>query len=94
MAPDKVPDYGRRLIPQILDDVAKTDPKRIVYSIAEFTNGSRDFRHISAKHFSQAVDKTAWWLRSQLGTSEGNHPLGYIGPRTFDCIQQGRYISG
>ncbi|KAF2171432.1 hypothetical protein M409DRAFT_63707 [Zasmidium cellare ATCC 36951] len=80
MTCDELPDYGRRLIPQILDNVAKTDPDRIVYSIADFTDGSRDFRHISARQFSKAVDKTAWWLRAQLGTSDHTRPLGYIGP--------------
>lgn len=83
MARDALPDYGRRLIPQILDEVARTDPNRIIYSVAEFTNGLRGLRHISAKQFSKAVDKTAWWLQSQAGVSEKVRPLGYIGPREF-----------
>lgn len=75
------PMYGRRLIPQILDDLASSDPDRIIYSIASFTETSHEFREISARSFAKSVDKTAWWLQNQLGTSENIQPVGYIGPR-------------
>lgn len=81
MTRDELPDYGRRLIPQILDGVAKTDPNRIVYSLAIFNDGRRDFRHISAIQFARAVDKTSWWLQSEVGAGKGIQLLGYIGPR-------------
>lgn len=33
--------------------------------------------------FARAVDKTAWWLRDQVGTPDSVQPVAYIGPRTF-----------
>ncbi|KAH6981580.1 hypothetical protein BKA56DRAFT_484717 [Ilyonectria sp. MPI-CAGE-AT-0026] len=86
MAVDSSPEYGRRLIPHILDRLASTDPGRIVYTLATF--GSQDppaFRHISACTFAKAVDKTAWWLHKHLppaanGVASEIQPLGYIGP--------------
>ncbi|KAJ4118864.1 hypothetical protein NW768_010602 [Fusarium equiseti] len=88
------PEYGRRLIPQILDRLALADPDRIVYSIASFSDDQPAFRDITAREFTKAVDKTAWWLKSQLselqstnGASNGEasllskvQALGYIGP--------------
>jgi hypothetical protein len=58
--------YGRRLIPQILDRLAKADPERIVYSITSFSDGFPAFKDITARDFAQAVDKTAWWLYKHL----------------------------
>ncbi|OCT47554.1 transferase family protein [Cladophialophora carrionii] len=71
MAIDNSLDYGRRLIPQILDRLAALDPDRLVYSVAAFPDGSPQFRHISARDFAKAVDKTAWWLHDQVGTKHG-----------------------
>lgn len=88
------PEYGRRLIPQILDRLALADPDRIVYSISSFYDDKLRFRDITAREFTKAVDKTAWWLHEQLlstnGASEEDasllskvQALGYIGPRKY-----------
>ncbi|KAF5249356.1 hypothetical protein FANTH_5437 [Fusarium anthophilum] len=62
---------GRRLIPQILDDLAAAEPDRIIYSFAKSSDLSQGFRHVSARTFTRAVDKTAWLLQRELGvTSE------------------------
>lgn len=72
MAADMADSYGRRLIPQILDRLAASDPERIVFSIASFPeNTGPSFREITAAAFTRAVDKTAWWLHAQLDTSHG-----------------------
>ena len=77
-------DYGKRLIPQILDSLARAEPDRIIYSVATFSDSSHEFRHISARTFAKAVDKTAWWLRNQVGKSTLIQTVGYIGPRKFE----------
>ena len=42
-------DYGRRLIPNIVDERARSDPERPVYSIpVSAAKGSREFQDISA----------------------------------------------
>lgn len=81
MAPSE--NYGKRLIPQILDNVAATDPDRIVYSIAKSADISQGLQHITAKQFAEAVDKTAWWIQSKVGKSTTLEAVGYIGPRKF-----------
>ena len=74
-------DYGRRLLPHIVDDVASQSPDRIVYSIVNNPDDALSIKHITASTFAKAVDKTAWWLRSLLGTQTPVLPVGYIGPR-------------
>ncbi|KAF1982044.1 acetyl-CoA synthetase-like protein [Aulographum hederae CBS 113979] len=67
MTVDSSPKYGKRLIPQILDVLASVDPDRIVFSVKTLSDDSPTFRHISARAFAKAVDKTAWWLHNQVG---------------------------
>lgn len=74
--------YGRRLIPQIVDDRAQSEPHRPVYSVPrDPTDLSKGFRDISALTFANAVNRVAWWLVAELGRSETFETVGYIGPR-------------
>lgn len=73
--------YGKRLIPQIMDQLASDYPDRVVFSLASFEYRQLGFKDITARQFTQAVDKTAWWLRDTLGSPESIQPIGYIGPR-------------
>ena len=81
MAMNTSTEYGKRLIPQILDSVASAEPDRILYSVVTFSDNSHEFRHISARTFAKAVDKTAWWLHNQVGKPTLIQTVGYIGPR-------------
>lgn len=67
MAMNTSAEYGKRLIPHILDSLASAEPNRVIYSVAIPSDVSLEFRHISARTFARAVDKTAWWLRNQVG---------------------------
>ena len=65
-------EYGKRLIPQILDSLASAEPDRIVYSIATFSNNCLEFRRISARALAKAVDKTAWWIHNHVRKHDGH----------------------
>lgn len=75
--------YGRRLIPQILDTLAFVEPDRILYSVMNSSDISHGFKDISARAFANAVNKTAWWLYSQIGEDSVVQTAAYIGPRTW-----------
>ncbi|KAG9253419.1 transferase family protein [Emericellopsis atlantica] len=88
--------YGRRLIPQIMDELAAAEPDRHVFSLVTRLEGSLHFRHVTARTFAQAVDKTAWWLQEALGRSDTIKCVGYIGPHdlrhvllTYACVKVG-----
>jgi len=80
-------EYGKRLLPQILDRLASSEPDRVIYSVATFSGNSHGFQHISARKFAKAVDKTAWWLHKQVGTTKSIQTVGYIGPRKLTNAQ-------
>ncbi len=71
--------YGKRLIPQILDEMTSAEPDRIIYSVATLSDISHEFRHISARTFAKAVDKSAWWLhnRGRLPAPTTHESSGY-----------------
>ncbi len=83
-------DYGKRLLPQILDDLASAEPDRIIYSIAKSSDISQGFLHVSARAFANAVDKTAWLLHHQLGRSLTIQAVAYIGPRKLEKPEKQR----
>lgn len=64
-----------------MDSLAAVDPSRTVYSLAKLSGNSLTYRHITARAFAKAVDKTAWWLQSQAGKPDSIQTVGYIGPR-------------
>ena len=74
-------DYGKRLIPHILDDLAAADPTRVIFSVAKSSDLSQGLQKISALDMAKAVNKTAWWLHNQVGKSSSPKTVGYIGPR-------------
>lgn len=75
--------YGKRLVPQILDSLARAEPNRIMYSVALDSKIAEGFRHVSAGEFAKAVDELAWLLHGQIGDSPSIEPVGYIGPRKY-----------
>lgn len=88
MAIDNTKIYGKRLIPQVLDALARAEPDRIIYSLASFADQSAQFQTITAAAFVKAVDKTAWFLHDQLKEHREDPgkkivPIGYIGPRKY-----------
>lgn len=92
-------EYGKRLIPHIIDDLALNEPDRITYSIVKSADVSQGMVEISAKAMAQAVDKAAWWLQSQIGETSESQMVGYIGPHdlryvvlTYACIKAGHQI--
>ncbi|CAI6090485.1 unnamed protein product [Clonostachys chloroleuca] len=72
--------YGKRLVPQIMDGLADTEPLRTVFSLATLSGKSIQLRYISAREFTNAVNKTAWWIHNQVGKPDSIQPIGYIGP--------------
>lgn len=73
------PQYGKRLIPQIVDELAHSDPTRIYASFQRSTNLSDGFRDVTFKELARAADAAAWWLEKTIGRSDISETLAYIG---------------
>lgn len=74
-------DLGQRLLPSVVDEIARSDPHRVLYSISKTSQPRDGFQDISAAHFSQAVDRCAWHLHRELGPGVNFPTVLYIGPQ-------------
>ena len=71
---------GRRLLPHLIDRVARDDPDRALISIPEVADAAESYVDVSFKTLATAVDRCAWWLEERLGRSEQLTPIFFIGP--------------
>jgi acyl-coenzyme A synthetase/AMP-(fatty) acid ligase len=87
---DGTPEYGTRLLPTLIDEIAESTPTRIYASIPKIdTDLSQGFKHITYAEFAQAINACSWWLDETLGkAADGTFPtFAYFGPRDLGyCI--------
>ena len=73
-------DYGRRLIPSFVDELATTDPDFVYASIPRTARYADGLRDVTIKTFARAVDRAAGWIDSLIGKSDSFETISYIGP--------------
>ncbi|KAI0815480.1 acetyl-CoA synthetase-like protein [Xylaria sp. FL0064] len=73
------PQCGQRLPPVLLDEIAASDPERVLYSIAKTDNMQDGFKDINYKTVANAVNRCAHWLKQTLGTGQARI-FCYLGP--------------
>lgn len=80
-SPSSTKTPGTRLFPSLVDDITRSDPNRILYSIARTRDPSDGFLDVSAKSFARAVDRCAWYLQDQLGPVHDPPTVTYMAPQ-------------
>ena len=78
--PSPQTDYGHRLIPQLIDERAESNPQGSVWSVPKSSNLADGFRDISYGQVARAVNKVAWWIDEHVGKSTTFEKLAYTGP--------------
>lgn len=74
------PDYGRRLLPMLIDEAARDNPEHVVYSFPFTDNPAEGFRKVTNSGYANAINRAARWMESALGKSNSFESVGYIGP--------------
>jgi acyl-coenzyme A synthetase/AMP-(fatty) acid ligase len=85
----ETPEYGTRLLPTLIDEIAVSTPTRVYASIPkDDTDLSQGFKSITYADLARAVDSLSWWLDETLGKADGTFPtFAYFGPRDLGyCI--------
>ncbi len=77
---DNFQPYGSRLLPQVVDKLSRSDPKRIYATFPLSSDLSRGFRDVTMLEIAQAINKLAWWIETNLGRSTVFETIAYIGP--------------
>lgn len=81
LAGDSPKPYGKRLVPNVIDEVAQSDPDRTCYILpASNDTYAQGSRVLSYSVVANAINKAAWFLEDQLGRSKTHETVAYIGP--------------
>ncbi|KAK7745196.1 putative NRPS-like protein biosynthetic cluster [Diatrype stigma] len=74
-------DAGRRLLPRLLDEIALSDPHRVLFSLTKTQDPADGFQDIDAKTFARAVNRCSWYIERSLGRGQDFPTLTYMGPQ-------------
>ena len=78
---DVPPNYGRRLLPTTIDEVAKHNPEKVFASMLKSPGNLQDgYRDITFRQIANGVNQVAWWLERELGRSSTFETLAYLAP--------------
>ena len=72
--------YGSRLLPQVVDQLSRSDPTRVYATFPLSSDLSRGFRDVTMLEIAQSINKLAWWIEMNLGRSTVFETIAYIGP--------------
>jgi len=75
----ETPSYGRRILPQTLDDLASSTPSRLYASVPRDRDLSNGFLDVSCEDMARCANFMAHWISSRLDTSDRFETLAYIG---------------
>ena len=81
--PSQKSNVGRRLLPQVLDDIASSQPNRLYGSIARIADLNDGFRDITFHDMSNGVNWFAHYLEDTIGQSNNFETIGYVGVSDF-----------
>ncbi|KUI55865.1 Acyl-CoA synthetase family member 2, mitochondrial [Cytospora mali] len=78
--PDPPVDCGRRLLPAVVDQLARDEPDRAWCSLPrDDYDLSQGFEDISYARFANAINKLAWFIEESIGKSTTFETVAYLG---------------
>ncbi|KAI0186726.1 male sterility protein-domain-containing protein [Astrocystis sublimbata] len=73
-------DFGRRLLPQVVDSYANSKPGKYYASVPKSgLDLSQGYQHITMKKLAALVNRVSWWLDDKFGRGH-LEAISYIGP--------------
>ena len=88
-AADDGPEYGRRLIPTLVDEIAASNPDHIYASIPRNQDFSGGFDDFTYRTLARAIDRAAFWIESKVGKGVDFETIAYLGPSTTYTLKEG-----
>ncbi|KAL8640786.1 MAG: hypothetical protein Q9228_002325 [Teloschistes exilis] len=78
--PTTSPQFGQRLLPTLIDQLAKDRPDDLFALVPKSNDLNDGFRDITLRDFATCINSVAFWLEDNLGRSTSFETLAYIGP--------------
>lgn len=75
---ERVVEYGKRLLPQVIDESAEENPHRLVGMMAKSHDISDGFIKVTIGDVANAVNHMAWWIEECVGKSKDFETVAYL----------------
>lgn len=79
MMTKEIPPYGRRLVPQVLDELASTDPHRVYAAIPKTAEVKDGYQDVTVADLARAINFMAKWIEDKFSRSTTFETITYIG---------------
>ncbi len=79
IATPTAPKYGQRLLPTLVDDLARDRPDKLFVLIAKSKDLQNGFHEVTYSTLAQSVNAVALWLERTVGRSQQFETIAYIG---------------
>ena len=74
------PDYGNRLLPVTIDEIAKEEPSRAWASLPrEDSDLSQGYVDVTYEAFAKGINELAWLIDRYFGRSKDFETIAYLG---------------
>lgn len=80
------PEYGSRLLPVVVDEIAQSQPHLPFASVARTTDLKDGFKDITFSDIASATNHLAAWIHLNLGPSSQFDTIAYMG------LDDSRYV--
>lgn len=77
---------GKRLLPQVVDRIARRNPDKVFTSTPETNDLEDGFYDVTYAEMARLVNFMSWWIHDHMGPSESFETLGYMGTTDFRYI--------
>lgn len=75
-------EYGRRLVPHVIDEIARKFPERQCFQVPRSSQPTDGWKTITFKNFANAINRCCHMITERCGKApDGAFPtIAYIGP--------------
>lgn len=74
------PEYGRRLIPNVIDERARQEPTKLFAAIPRSKDLADGYVDVTYASLANAVNRASWWLYESMGHVDTSEVFAYLGP--------------
>lgn len=71
--------YGKRLVPQVLDELDADDPTRVYAAVPKTADLKDGYRDVTVADMARCVNFMAAWLEKKFGKSTTFESITYVG---------------
>ena len=76
-------EYGRTLIPSMVEELAIITPQFVFAQVPKSSQFADGLIDVTIKKFASAIDRAAFWIESLLGKTDDSSVIAYLGPSKF-----------